>query len=726
MHSFPMRKPIVAISAAVLGLAITGFAQAQTAGSTIFEEILVTATKRTGGISIQDAGVAISAYNDDQIDALFMRDLKAIGFNAPNVQLEDIGTARGVANFSIRGLGINSSIPSIDPTVGVFVDGMYLGLNAGVMFDTFDMEGVEVLRGPQGLLFGRNVTGGAVLLRTTKPTDTVTFNGRVAYETGNNQYLSGVISSPLTDNVRVKFGAYFNNDGGWFTNLANNNSSFGKADTKLVRAAVDWDITENFNLLVRTEHGESDGDGPASQNGGLFSTKSHDFAIDTEGYYDNEWNHIIAEATLDVAFGDGQFVNILGWREYDSLTYGDIDATPTDLFSAPARTNQDQISNELRYNGTFGKAYLTTGIYYFQQDIEYIEQRDLFQDLPNAVTFVGGGVQSHDTSAIFAQVDYSLTDKFILNVGGRYSEESKDAKIATIFVPAVTGSGCNLLTGCLNYDFVDDNKWSSFTPKVGFQFIPNDDTQFYTFWTKGFRSGGYNLRHTSLTDPNERFDQETQNSVEVGLKKDMNDGRIRLNVAAFYNVIENMQREVNLPSQAAGVVQLIKNTADATITGGEIEFTWAMSEALLLKMNAGYSDGTYDEVRYDLNGDGVVDQADKNLTLPRLAPWSFGATLVWDRELSFGSMRMSLSGYHRDAAAYTDNNRGQLRESDMIDANVSLRFMENRMIVSAFGRNLKDESTIGGDTQLPFFPGSTFSPLNKGKTYGLELQYRYE
>ena len=143
-NSFNFKRG-VALAFALSGLAVSGFAQAQSGSDALIEEIMVTATKRAGGILVQDAAVAISAYSEDQLDAMFLRDLKAIGFDAPNVQLEDIGTARGTANFSIRGLGINSSIPSIDPTVGVFVDGMYLGFNAGVVFDTFDLEGVEVL-----------------------------------------------------------------------------------------------------------------------------------------------------------------------------------------------------------------------------------------------------------------------------------------------------------------------------------------------------------------------------------------------------------------------------------------------------------------------------------------------------------------------------------------------------------------------------------------------------
>ena len=158
----------------------------------LMEEVTVTARKREE--SVQDVPLSITALNADQLEVLKIRDLTNLAVTMPNVALDDIGTSRGVANFSIRGLGINSSIPSIDPTVGVFVDGVYLGLNNGIIFGTFDLDSIEVLRGPQGTLFGRNVTGGAVLLNTANPSDEFEAKFRVALDGGsrnclNNRYI---------------------------------------------------------------------------------------------------------------------------------------------------------------------------------------------------------------------------------------------------------------------------------------------------------------------------------------------------------------------------------------------------------------------------------------------------------------------------------------------------------------------------------------------------------
>jgi iron complex outermembrane recepter protein len=721
----------ITLSAIFTGLTWSGYALAQEPSKVFLEEIIVTATKRAGGMEVQDVGVAITAYNDSQLDAMHIRDLKAIGYSAPSVQLEDIGTARGVANFSIRGLGINSSIPSIEPTVGVFVDGMYLGMNAGVVLDIFDLEGIEVLRGPQGILFGRNVTGGAVLIRTTRPGEELAINTRAAYESGENMYLSAVVSGPLTERIGGKIAVYYNDDGGWFENLTTGNQNFGKAETKMYRGALDFEITDSMDLLIRAEHADTEGDGPASQNEGFYGTDNFEFGIDEEGYYDTNWDQAIAELTWNVGPGDGQIVNILAWRDYESFTMGDIDASPLFFFHAPASNFQDQISNELRYTTSIGDSYLTTGIYYFGQQIEYRENRII----PPSGGFnrTGGGDQDQDTFAFFANVDMGLTDDITLNLGARYTEETKEGKIGNIPLDR-----CEVGGGCSTYDFVDKQTWSSVSPKIGVQITPSDYTQIYAFWTKGFRSGGYNLRHTAVTVPNEAFDQEEQSSYEVGLKKDIAGGRVRVNAAAYLNKMTDLQREINLADPFVGVVQLIRNTSDATIAGFDLEVSASLSDNLFLRGSYGYVDGSYDEVRFDLNGDGSIDEADKQLDMPRLAPTSFGAEVIYNREVGSSMFTAQVSGYHRDAAAYTDNNRGQLRAADMFDASLGLTFMEDRLTLSVFGRNLKNESTIGGDTQLPgTFPGSptfaipafqgtgaTFSPLNKGRTYGVELQYQ--
>jgi len=708
------------------GAAIAQDAQADDddSGSVLFEEILVSATKKSRAQAAQDVPIAVTAFGQRQLDALNFRDISSLSYKMPNVGLDDIGTARGTANFTIRGLGINSSIPSIDPTVGVFVDGMYMGLTAGVLFDQFDLESVEVLRGPQGLLFGRNVVGGAVLLNTTRPSFEQRFRAKASYESGNNFSAAAIYSGPISDNVAFKLGAYYNKDGGYFTNLANDNDSFGDAETYIVRPAITFRASDSIEFTLRYEHGDSDGDGPAAQNHGLFGRDTFDFSIDEEGFYSLKWDQAIGELNIDVGFGEGTITNVVGWRQSKSRTLGDIDSTPNFFFHAPAATDADQFSNELRYSGRFEDTLdVTVGLYYFTQDIDYYERRQIFGGF---IDISGGGVQQQTTKAAFAQFDLDMSDSFTVTAGLRYTEEDKEVAIATI------GAGLcdDTALACSVGNFNDEESWSNLTPKLGFRWQHSENTQLYGFWTQGFRSGGYNLRNTSPAAPPGPFDEEKQSSFEVGLKRDNEDKTLRTNISVFYNNITDMQREVNISDPIAGVVQIIDNTADARIWGFEAEIQAQLTPNLTFTGNIGVLDSKYKEVLFDISGDGVVNDADLALDLPRLAPLTWGMGLLYDAPVEdWGNLSAAVNFNHRDSAPYTDSNLGQLNGAEMLDANISIEFLDQGVTLSLYGKNLLNEVTFGGDTQLPVVFGgiqnSTFSPLAKGRVYGVSLLFSF-
>ncbi|MFA0810047.1 TonB-dependent receptor [Microbulbifer epialgicus] len=747
-----------ACSVATLWLAsgaIPSFA-AEGSVSTLMEEVQVTARKRADAEILQEVPVAATAYSGDQLEALHTKDLQSLSFKMPNVQLEDVGTVKNTANFTVRGLGINSSIPSIDPTVGVFVDGMYLGVNAGVVTDLFDLEGIEVLRGPQGLLFGRNVTGGAVVIKSARPTDEFSSRIKVSLTDNLDTVTAGSINGAISDSVNGRLTVYHNNDRGWFENVATGNDNAGASDSWFIRPSFSIQLDETAELLVRMEHGRLDSDGVVAQNRGYESTmvrtlegpqfapsapifaaafgvddwdngkNSFEVAQDDEGYQKDEWSQIITEFNKDVAFGDGTITNILAWREYEARGIGDIDSLPVTLFHADSSVDQSQLSNELRYAGRFGRTALTTGVYWFSQDITYLENR-LLEFGRTSIT--GGGEQDHSTYGIFAQADIDLNEAWVLTLGGRYSSEEKDAKIASIPLNFCT------LDGCAAYDFEDSQSWNAFTPKVGLQWTVSEDTHLYTFWTKGFRSGGYNFRNAGINPSTARpytpqvTDQEEQSSFEIGAKVDWLDGRLRTNMAVFHNTIDDMQREENLPDPYTGVAQIIRNTADATIRGAELEAMAVLTENLLFTFNIGYVDGDYDKVLGDLNGDGVVDGTDLGLEIPRLAPWTYGVGFVHDLQLgAYGSLTSRVNFNHRDAAPYTDDNRGMLSEVDMLDFSIGYTPDSGSFTVSMFGKNMLDEVTEGNNTQLPSIMGgvgASFTPLNKGRVIGLEALYEF-
>ncbi|MGK2926126.1 MAG: TonB-dependent receptor, partial [Lysobacterales bacterium] len=722
--------------------------------SALMEEVTVTARKREE--PVQQVPMSISAYSGEQIEALKVRTLQGLSVNMPNVAMDDIGTTRGVANFSIRGLGINSSIPGIDPTVGVFVDGVYLGQNAGVVVDMFDLQSIEVLRGPQGTLFGRNVTGGAVLINSKRPTDEFDLSMRAAVDGnpdgdgGLNYYVMGAVSGPISDTFKARLSVYYNEDDGWFENIYDG-SKHGAASTTIIRPVVTWEPTQDLQLQLRWEHFETDGDGPASQthtNGsgvpGFFANferDSFDFSIDEPGFIDYEHDFVTAQLDWDVDFGNGTITNIFGWRDSFGTTYGDIDAQPVWIFHSGSINDSEQFSNELRYNGIFGNANVTAGVFWFDNEINYSEFRDYLGiatgGVAPAVSWNGGGILKVESLAAFGAMDYSINDAWTLNAGIRFTTEDKDARIATLPRNAAPGAtpGCRIYYGDCPFDFVDSDSWDAWSGKLGLTYAFNDDMRMYAHWSRGHRSGGFNLRNTSL-DPRPEFqpgpfDQETVDSYEIGYKSELG-GRGRLNAAVFYTTIDDMQRELNLSDPAAGVVQIINNTADAEIYGFEIDGTFALGSNTVLLASLGWVDPSYRTVYRDLNSDNVIDAKDEALELPRAAEWTYSVGLNHDWLFDSGNVLSFRINYaFRDDAYYTDNNLGYLLSQEMLDAGLDYATTGGRWIFSLYGRNLLDDVNHGGDTQLPatfagLVPwGGTFSPLIKGRILGFEVTFNY-
>jgi iron complex outermembrane receptor protein len=704
------------------------------------DEIVVTANKR-GEARAQDLPLAMNAFGEGELRARNVEDLQSLSYSMPNVQLEDIGTARGIANFAIRGVGVNSSIASVDPAVGVFVDGLYLGLNAGTISDAFDLEAIEVLRGPQGTLYGRNVTGGAVLVRTRAPSERFEARGRVAVETGLNVIADAAISGPIAEGLLYgRIAALHSDDEGWFEGAGG--SRFGANETDAWRASLLLTPSRDIDFTLRVEQGNANGDGPVSQNHALFARDGFGFAIDNRGYAATDWEKATLEANWRVRFGDGVITSITGWRSVEVPWAADIDSTPAFVFHTRVLNVQDQSSEELRYAGSFGAADVTAGLYWLQQNLLYIDERNF------SPTFrrVGGGRGDFTSWAAFANVDWHVGDTLTGSLGLRYTREEKHSRISRVRRavddldgPSVSVAGEGVIGGdidarTLSYsDAAFFQSWDDLSPRLGLQWRPSASTNLYATWSRAFRGGGVNFRTSSLGLSPRAYDPEQQSTFEIGWKQDLLFNHLRLNVALFENQIERMQRETNQPDPISGVQQIVLNAGDATIRGGEIEARLIVDRNFTIAAYAGYLDGEYDRVTEDLNGDLLINAADRALELPRLAPWTYGASIDYETPLGPGVFSARASYSHRDGAFYNDSNLGRLAEVDMIDANIAWEHGDGRWLVSLYGENLSDEATWGGDTILPStaafgYSGAerpTFSPLNKGRVLGAELRVRY-
>ncbi|KPP94814.1 TonB-dependent receptor [Erythrobacter sp. HL-111] len=720
--------------------------------------IVVTGTKTQNVENVQEVPLAVTAFNENTLEAYKIRDIQGLQFQAPNVSLDQIGTSRGTANFSIRGLGINSSIPSIDPTVGVFVDGVYLGINGGVVFDLFDLDSVEILRGPQGVLFGRNVTGGAVVINTGNPTEDFQGKFRAAVDGplvdggrgGANYTTSAVLSGPIIeDKLLFKVGAYYNNDEGYFTNLFDG-SNHGQAETYILRGALEGRFGD-LTIRAKADYFDSEGDGPSGQNRGLFERDTFDFSIDEPGFYDTEiWT---GSLTVDWDLGPGTLTNIFGYRDYSARTRGDIDASPVFLFHSNTLSDQEQYSNELRYAVSTDRLDVTVGGFWFDQTLAYDEGREL--PAVTSAEFFGGGRQDHEVIGVFANAEWEFIDDLSLLAGVRWNQETKDGAVTYILPRApcsVVAGTCP--TGTQPFDpatetdgFTDSVRFRNLSPRVGLQY-EFANSQIYGSWSRGFRSGGYNFRVTSVPGFNAAFaltdtlffDEEQVDTFEIGGKFQTYDGVFTLNVAGYVTKIKDMQREVNVADPGAGVVQNILNTADATISGFEAESTIRLSDSLVFNANVGIIDDQYDEILFDISGDGMIDQADFDLRIPRIPAVTWGIGVIHELFLGDSEIVTRVNYQYRDEFAFTDDNLGWIQDISSLEANVTWVTPLDGLSLSVYGRNLLDQVQAGGDTQLPFGgplstgvrqpfgnnpTAGTLSPLQRGRNIGIEAMFEF-
>lgn len=706
--------------AALCALATSTAAWGQSEGgdNPLIQDIVVTATKRGGADSVQKVPFAVTAYGTEQLDALNFKGVESLSFSMPNVSLDANNSAPGFANFAIRGQGLGSTIPSLEGAVGVFVDGTYIATNAGVVFDNFDLEGIEVLRGPQGILFGKNVTGGAVLVRTTKPSNELTANARMQIESGPQITANATVSGPLVkDTIQAKLAVYYNWDDGWFTNRYDG-SKFGKQRTYIIRPALRITPNDDLEILLRYEHGRITGDGGPGHNFLNGGPNVWDINIDWRGFTNVKWDQAIGEVNLDVGLGDGTVTSIVGWRKlYDNIGT-DLDALPQLFFNSEQLIKQNQVSWELRYAGTFGPAKLTTGLYYLDSHLFAIDHRVLAG--PSEVA--GGGDQQQKTYGAFASVDWSLTDQLILNLGARYNYETKDVSISTI-----RANGCSVPLASCNYTVFGGDSWKAFTPKVGVQYFADPKTQFYAFWARGFRGGGYNFRNTNPLVPAGPFGNEKQDSFEAGVKSDLADGKIRINASGFYNKIKGAQRAVQTAVPSVGISQVIVNAADATIYGAEGELILAPTSQLTLTGNVGYMHGKYDKILYDLSGNNVLGPEDLALKLIRLPSWTYGGSINYSLPLGdFGKAAARVSYSHRNKNFATENNIAIYPEQDQLDFDISFTPSDTNLTFSFYGKNMLNDIGYGILAPLPYGgSGSQFGDYKKGRVYGGAIRWKY-
>lgn len=734
--SFKSTTSMLAIGmvALTMGLANPAAAQEEEAGVPAAAaeggevgDIVVTARKREE--RLQSVPVSISALGEEQLERSNFQSLGDLVAGLPNVSLAQNGSVKGTANFAIRGLSASGSIAGVDPAVGVVIDGVYVGLNNGLVLDTFDLESVQVLRGPQGTLFGRNVTGGAILLNTKKPSENfevkfkTTIDGNPDGSGGLDTNVMGSVTGRLAEGIAGRLVVAYGYDDGYFVNQFNN-SHIGRSRDILVRPSLLIAPSTDFDLTLRYEYQKSTGDavpGTTFVNGAgvapaffmappgtipPISRGNRIVSLDAPTYDNRKVHAASAEANWHVGFGDGTITNVAAYRSLKQSTLTDVDSQPVWIFHVGVDTAYEQGSNELRYGGKFGDLDVTTGLFYFRSKTKYNEIRPLVGVLNGGVsparTQAGGGLLDVTSFSAYTSLDYQISSAISLNAGINLTTEKKSVSVASLPLNAVN---CDI-TGAqiCPYDFNDSRKWTLASPKLGVTYTPSGKLLLYASWARGFRSGLYNLRNTNRDSVNfgpGPIDPERADSFEVGFKLTF-PGLGYLNAAAFYNHLADNQRTVQTPDPTAGLVQVQRNAADLGIKGLEAETFLALTDRLTFNANIGYTDARYEQVLFDLSGDGIVDARDKNLKVPKIYKVSYSLALAHEADVgNLGTVSTRVAYSYRSRSAQAENNIEFDEPLHMIDASLNLTLPDDRFTIGIYGKNLLDAQAFGGITTLP-------------------------
>ena len=737
--------------------------QAQEAENTDIEEIIVTSLKRANGIAAQDLPVSVTAINEQLIIDSESIDLSDIGRMVPNATLHPSATFASTPNFLIRGIGVSGTTRSLDPAVGVIVDGVYLGFPVGANLDMFDRESIEILRGPQGTLLGRNVTGGAVVVRTKRPTGE--FGAKIDATVGDysRRDLSFSIEGPISDTIsgkiavmsRERDGYWKDNNGGTMVPTDGaiargyDETGFGESGTKpdvdltIIRPMLLIEPNENLDITLIGEF-LSDKSGTANSrnfvnSNSLRRTQLFGYTPPEDRY---EINHnLIGGNDLEIDTFVGEFnlqmdtgilTGIASYREltYDSST--DFDGSPITLFHFPDNhEEQEQQTFELRYAGSYSDNIdYVVGISYFDQEMFVGERRDF------GVADIAGVVElSHDSIGIFAELDYSITDKTKITLGARWTEESKDVIFNAIGSCEKDFSSCSGPNSGLSVDGTFDDT----TPKVAITHALNEDVNIYASFTQGFRSGTFDARARTVDSfLNSKPGPEEVTSIELGMKSTFNDGKVLLNIALFQADYDDIQKlaleecEVDIVTCPSGRIQRLINAAKATIEGIEIETRINLTDQFSIEGSLGYTDAGFDEfLGFDADGvrgyDPVTDPAAAAaLKFERVPELTYNIMANYFQPLSNGAeldFRVSYS-YTDDFTNDALGTKAIITDSyGLLDASVSYTFAQSGLKLTVFGKNITDED------YHDFALDNALTSLTWGgvpDTYGLRLTYSFE
>ena len=659
--------------AGTAALAVANPALAQESADTgvkALEEIQVTARRRSE--SLQDVPIAVSAFSGSDLALRGATDITELAQMAPSVTLEPSRATSSTLTAFIRGVGQQDPLAGFEQGVALYLDDVYMARPQGALLDIYDVERVEILRGPQGTLYGRNAVGGAIKYVTKRLSDEPEFGLKLSYGSYNQVDAVAKASMPISDKVRVGATVASLNRDGFGENLTTGAEHYNK---QILAARASIEILPSDSLFIRISADYTDDDSNAVAGyrpypGAVSGTPVTESVYDTyAGASENAStsgidgnNEVTAkgiQGTIEWTASDTVTLkSITAYREDYTESVIDFDSLAVDDMDAPVIYDNEQFSQEFQLLYTGNKLSGVFGFYYLDAsaandfDVVLGQLGRAFYG-SELVAYTGGTVDTKAWS-LFADLTYEFNDAFSLSLGGRYTN---DKRTADIFRGNYLGQGSpffgfeDSIFLAATSDFENDRTFKDFSPRIAVDYKISEDALVYASFSRGFKAGSFDPRGANFSSPEveEGFDAETLDSYEVGLKSTWFNGRARTNIAAFYSDYKDMQIPGSLPIDSDGdgtndgFVGTVTNAGKATIKGIEFEGTFLLTDNLTMQTSFNILDAEIKE--WLLDGVNIADQRAVQNTpefmsyvgLTYVMPMSNGSTISFNGNWSHKS-----------------------------------------------------------------------------------------
>lgn len=716
-------------------------------------EIIVTARRRAE--RSQDVPVAVTAVNSEQLEGLYIHDLADLNQLAPNFQIKPAGALfRNSAFVYARGIGYSNVDATLDPRIGISVDGVFYDRNVGALQNMFDLEGVELLLGPQGTLYGKNTVGGVITITTAKPTGEFGVKGMVRYGNFGRIDAELVANVPISPTLAFRAAFQHQQSDGYYKNthvappgVTPVDKTLGGDDTQTFRGSLRWTPNDRLEAILTGTYLKSRADSVGGTNVSS-PTDLASFFVGHPGFgfpggptgdplsVSRSWpsgDHLnLYGLTAHVRYDAGGFdvVSLTGYiKDENPVNFSDFSNAGVNIFNTSSVTKHHQFSQEIRLESSgSGPLQWQGGVYYDSAYYNYyinlfpyfIINPPVIAILPDPIAVISQNtVQRKRSISGFGELTYAVTDKLKITAGGRLLWEQK----RFVQDPQIPGTAPT-------HDFLpqftlrDKNSWNSFTYRVGVDYHFTPDMMGYVSYATGWVSGGFNSGAVGLLNfiP---FEPQASKSLEAGLKTSFFNRRLTANLTAFWTLHDDIQVQSYIPAPTpAGNINIISNAPQQTARGVELQVTTVPMEHLRIDAAVGYLDTYYRKLTADLFGRGVQDYS--NLK-PQFSPkYTVNLRASYDIQLgNTGALAPAASYSYQSAFETTLENlpQGHSDGYGLVDASLTYTAPNNRWTLALWGRNLTDKLyLVGAQPVGGLFTTAYFA---QPRSYGLEFRVKF-